>query len=228
MSNKVYFPKNESFNEFFSFAVSTNGWVIPLNYFDYPNIHITIYVKEMENKKDWKKLSIHITKDNKIIDEFYLEWNEKDPKLEEKYLKKSIKFMNEYSKIFEKYKITTQKIDEKNIICYDCLYKQKPLQLDTKSRAKKAFNSLIERIKNERLNYPNYKECQNNKHNVLMNIETGQMYRQTSFGLFTFSNTEKFIEEFGNIIEKVFSDEFKWLEEVKNKLSKTLDRYKLK
>jgi len=228
MSKKIYLPKNENFNDFFSIALSTDGWVIPLNYFNYPNMYITIYIKNIESKKGWKKLSIHLTKDDKSLEEFYLEWNEKDPKLKEKYLNKSIRFINEYSKIFEKYNLNTQDFNKKNIICYDCLLKQKPLELDTKSKAKKAFNSLVEEIKNERFFYPNFTECLNSKHNILMNIETGQMYRKTSFGLFTFSNTEKFMKEFEKIIEDVFYEEIEWCENTINQLSKTLERYKLK
>jgi hypothetical protein len=181
----------------------------------------------MENKKGSKKLSIHITKDNKKIDEVFLEWNDSNPEFTQKYLNKSIKFMEEYAKLFEKYKLNIKNLDEKNTICYDCLIKHDQLKLDTKTKAKESFNSIIKKLKKENL-YLNFKDCKKSEHNILMNIKTGQMYRQTSFGLFTFLNTEKFIEEFGRIFEEVFKEEMQWLENAKNQLSTTLERYKLK
>jgi hypothetical protein len=224
--NKVYFPKDERFN-LFCISSSSTGLVIPLAPFGYPDIHLTIYIKDMENKIGFRKLSIHLSnhQTGKIVKECCLEFNEE--LLNQQYSEKFKQFSDRYLSILQRYIVEEKNLQNKKLVCYDCFNKQfSQYKLHKKELAKQSYKQMIKDLKN----IPKYKSepCFDSKHRLLIDLKTGKIYMKGTVGVLKYSSTSKMLKELDSVFKEVFPEEISWFDKLFKDFKKVLKEYKVK
>jgi len=224
--NKIYFPKDERFN-LFCISSSKNGLVIPFAQFGYPTIHLTFYIKEMQNKKGFQKLSIHLSDhyNGKIIKEYFLEFN--DELIQKHYSEKFKVFVEKYLLILKKYIIEQKNLQNKKLECYDCfIQKFKQYEVHKKEIAKKSYKQMIKDIKE--IHSYNFPPCSESKHRLLIDLNTGKIYFKSIAGVFKYSSTTKMMKELDSIFKETFPEEISWMNKLNKDFRKILKEYKVK
>jgi hypothetical protein len=226
MSKKVYFPKDERFN-LFCISSSKNGLVIPLAQFGYPDIHLTFYIKEMQNKESFQKLSIHLSDQQKgiILKEYLLEFNEE--LIKKHYSEKFKLFVDKYLSVLKKYIVEAKNLQKKKLECYDCFTKKfSQYNVHKKEAAKQAYKQMIKDIK--KIYKYNFEPCSDPTHKLLIDLNTGKIYFKSTAGVFRYSSTTKMIKELDSVFKEVFPDEIKWIDNLNKDFKKILKKYKLR
>ena len=223
--NKIYFPKDERFN-LFCISSSSTGLVIPLAAFGYPAIHLTVYIKEMQNKKGFQKLSIHLSnhQTSEIINEYFLEFNE--DLLKQHYSEKFQQYLDKYLSIIQKYVVEEKNLQNKRLVCYDCFTKKQFISypVHKKEIAKKSYKQMIKNLK--KADAFDFEPCSDSKHNLLLDLNTWKIYRKTIRGVLKFSSNTKMMKELGSVYDEIFPDEINWMKKMIKDFKKTLKVYK--
>jgi hypothetical protein len=205
--DKTYFPKDDELN-LFSVVSSKDGLVIPLGYWGYPGVHLTIYTKDMKHKKGFKKINLHLTSENNKIK--YFEKNYELP--EEVFNLRNKKFEEELTKIvknfFNKHLI---KID-KPLVCVECFVLEKfpaSKKLDKKESALEYYKNFIQKGKKiEKLELSEIKPCEDNKH--CMNYEPSEekFYIKYPGGFVTYEDNDLLIKSIESLLRENFKPLF--------------------
>jgi hypothetical protein len=234
MSRNKFYLQNKFFDEnstnFFSIASSKEGIVIPLNYFNYDNTHLTIYKKKMKNKEGYEKISIHLTKNNKIIYENIFEINEEE--LNKNILNKLLIFLIKYKKLVDKYKINEDYLLKNDIYCFKCFIELEGINFNkdfrTKKLAKESYNKLLNLSKNKK-KYPHFTKCNKPKHSLLsQKIDNNyKLFQKTPFGVIDLSN-DIFYKKIDFLFEKIFHEETSKAKELMEIFKQKLEECKLK
>lgn len=226
MSKKVYFPKDERF-DLFCISSSKQGLVIPLDPFGYPAVHLTFYIKEMQTKKGFQKLSIHLSDhlNSKIIKECCLEFNEK--LIKKRYSEKFELFVDKHLSVLKNYIVEEKNLQKKKLECYDCFTKRfDQYKIHKKKVAKQSYKAMIKYLKN--IDKHKFKPCTDHRHKLLIDVNTGKIYMKTMAGVFKYSNTTKMMKELNLIFKEVFPEEIRWMDQLKKDFRNVLKEYKVK
>lgn len=224
--NKVYFPKDERLN-LFCISSSKHGLVIPLAQFGYPAIHLTFYIKEMQNKQGFQKLSIHLSdhQSGTILKEYFLEFNEK--LIKKHYSEKFKNFIDKYLTVLKKHIIEAKNLQNKKIECYDCfIQKFKQYKVHKKEIAKQSYKQMIKDL--EKIHKVVFEPCSDSKHRLLIDLNTGKIYFRSVAGVFKYSSATKMMKELDSIFKETFPDEIDWMDNLHKEFKKVLKEYKIK
>lgn len=196
---KVYLPKDEE--ELFSVSKTKDGFMIPLAYFGYPNLHVQLFSRKLE--EDLVLFNIHIKDEsnNEMIVNKSIRF--KPSQLESHINKKldrlkkvSLKYFNKWSKI---------KRNSSDFRCLDC-FREKimpELPINKKNKAIEFYNELWDsKVDIKELN--NFPLCNKHKHISLINLKDGNNY----YRIDNFILTEKEINDYSNAVQEVFQEEF--------------------
>ncbi|MFH1472722.1 MAG: hypothetical protein ABIF85_07585 [Nanoarchaeota archaeon] len=223
--NRIYFPKDERFN-LFCISFSSTGIVIPLAQFGYPAIHLTVYIKKMQNKDGFQKLSIHLSNNqtSEIINECFLEFNEE--LLKQHYSEKFQRFVDKYLSIIKKYIVEEKNLQNKKLVCYDCFCKKlvSSYPVHKKEMAVNSYKYMIKDLK--KIDQFTFEPCSDSKHRLLIDVKTGKIYMKTLKGILKFSRMSKMEKELWSVYKEVFPDEINWMKTTIKNFKKTLTRYK--
>jgi hypothetical protein len=215
MSKKIYLPfKEETIipvneDELFSIGFSSEGIVITLNKFGYKDIHITIYIKEIDEINKTIKINAHLTKENKEekYKEKLLEFERTiDLKKIEKYVKEK------EEKIAEIYlnhqKSIKQKYNPRRIICSRCAGKELKLSLKSKKKALEAYQK-IENFEFTNEIIHTCHSCKEEKHNPHYHLRKRIILYKIGDKYQTEKQAKKFIEK---IKKEIFSEVYEIIE----------------
>jgi len=205
--DKIYFLKDEEFN-LFSLISSKEGLVIPLTYWGYPGVHLTVYIKEMEHKKGFKKINFHLTNENNKIRPFekHYEFNE------EEINTKSRRFKEEIAKIFKNFltKYLT-KIDNP-VICIECFVLEKfpdSKKLDKKENALEYYKNLVQKGKKiEKLEFNEIKPCNSKNHCMYYEPSEEKFYIKYPGGFVTYENNDLLIKNVEKLLKENYNPIF--------------------
>lgn len=224
--NKIYFPKDERLN-LCSISSSSTGLIIPLAPFGYPAIHLTAYIKDMQNKKGFQKVGIHLKnhQTGEIIETRYLEFN--DELLKQQYSEKFEQFVDKYLSIIQKYFVEEKNLKNKKLVCYDCFTEKQrsSYSLHKKELAKSSFKQMIEDMKN--ISKHKFEPCSDSKHRLLIDLSTRKIYMKSISGVLKYSSTSKMMRELDSIFKEIFPDELNWLDELEKDFKKALKGYRV-
>ncbi|MCF7910547.1 hypothetical protein K9L16_02640 [Candidatus Pacearchaeota archaeon] len=221
MSEKFYIPKDDDLN-LFKVRTSDNAIIIPLDYFGYPNLHITLYVKELPEDK--RLFDVHITKEkeNTPIYNNHLEINVSET---EKLIQNKLIEMNEdFVNLIKEHK--AKSISKHNLLCLDCFVRDNQKfteKINNKNFALEFYKGIFNKtIKFDIEELKKCPVCNNSDHNTFVDDEFTNMYVKNALGLFTFKDQVEFSNNLVNIIKNNFQEEFdrfnKIIEEIKIKL----------
>jgi hypothetical protein len=223
--NRVYFPIDENLS-LICLASSKTGIVLPLDQFGYPNVHFTVYIKDMKTKQGYQKISLHLKdqKADKIIAEYLIEFDEEI--IKKKYAEKITKWIKSWISIVKKYIVKADTLNDR-IICYDCYINDNfsGYSLHRRDKAIESYKDMFDKIKN--IKYQQFQECNNSNHRLLMDLNTGTILYKSVGGIFKYSNSDEMLAELDVIFSDTFSDELKILELVKVNFSRALEKYKV-
>ena len=214
--SKIYFPKDEK--ELFSVARSNDGLVIPLVNFGYPNMHATVFLREIE--KDLLLFNVHIKYDisEKMIVSKSIKFN---PKILKNQLNEKIKKLREVCFYYFK-KWDKQKVNTKDFVCLDCFIKKKMLSLppiNKRKNAQKFYESLPKLIEDrDILSYP---ICNKPKHSFLYNIKKDEIYYRIANHIITQKESDEYVFS----MESVFKEEFEKFSKFLDSIIKDFHKY---
>ena len=224
--NKLYIPLDECFN-MFSISSSTTGLVVPLAPFGYSRIHLTIYIKNMEMKDGFQKLSVHLTNEltGDIIKEF---WFEFAVDLVEQHLSKMFEnFVHDYLDILTMHLVEEDTLSNKKLYCYDCFINSQLdyNQLNKKTRAQKQYFKIIETL--EAISPTDCNICSDSNHRQLIDIKTNAIYFKSSRGILKLTDNDKMATDLISLIETTFTDKIKSIDEIIEDFKEVLEEYKV-
>ena len=224
--NKLYIPLDECFN-MFSISSSTTGLVIPLTPFGYSRIHLTIYIKNMEMKNGFQKLSVHLTNEltEEIIKEFWFEFA--FDLVEQKLSKTFEKFADDYLDIITMHLVEEDTLSNKELYCHDCFINSQfdLKQFNKKRKAKKQYFKIIEKMKN--ISPTDFNICSDSKHRLLIDIKTNEVYFNSSVGILKLTDNDKMATDLMSLIETTFTDQIKSIDEIIEDFKEVLEEYKV-
>lgn len=200
MGKSVYLLKENG--ELFGIHSSKDGFVIALRDFDYPGIHLTVYIKKLPSNDEEFLMDIHLTDESKksmSASIFKRKFNvNKIRRIFIKKLMRLIKISKYYS---DKFKGLNTK---KNIFCIDCLRENKKFDINTRKKAEKTYglNYLKELSK--------FPICNNEKHRILYDTNSNQMYLKFFNGIISIKDAE----EYRFAIERLFRREIEFCQKM--------------
>jgi len=225
--NKIYFPKDDRFT-LFCISSSSTGLVIPLAPFGYPDIHLTAYIRNMQTKEGFQKVSIHLKnhQTGEIIEERFLEFNEE--LLKKHYSKKFEMFVEKYLSIISKYIVEEKNLKNKKFTCYDCFIKKQisSYPMHKRKMAIKSYKQIMNDLKN--IHEHDVEPCSNSKHRLLIDLNTGKIYMKSIEGVLKYSSTSKMMNELGSVYKEIFSEEIEWMDMLDRDFKKALKEYRVK
>ncbi len=197
--SKIYLPKDEK--ELFSVASSKDGLVVPLVNFGYPNIHVTIFLRELD-----KDLLFNVHIKDEISKEMIVNKEIRfNPKILKNQLNEKIKKLREvyfyYSKKWDK-----QKVNTKDFVCLDCFIKQKMLFLppiNKRKNAQKFYESLPKLIEDRHV-LNSCPICNKPKHSLLYNIEKDEIYYRIAGNIITQKESDEYVIAMQAVFEEGF------------------------
>ncbi len=224
MKNKIYFPKDDDMN-IFSAVQSKDGLVIPLSYWGYPNIHVTIFSREIKRRPGWNKFSVHLKRngDSSNFYEFYQEFdknkfNQKNKRLEEEIKKIFTDFLRKYSGDLPE-----------NSICLDCaikeMFKGANKKIKNKEDAQKFYRDLIKRSKNLDEFENKFKRCNKPGHYLFYNNKKKTLYVKYPSGYVSYLDNKKLEKNLVNLLKQNFTNIFNNFKNIIKDAKKALRRY---
>lgn len=220
MSEKFYLPRNDELN-LFKIRTSDNAIIIPLNYFGYPNLHVTLYIKDLPGDK--RIFDVHLTneKESKTIYNNFLEINISET--EKLIQNKLFEMNNDFIDLVKDHKLKA--VDKRNLFCLNCFVEDNqkfPEKLNNKNYASEFYSGIINKtIKFDIEELKKCKNCNNPKHDTFLDDQFKNMYMKNALGLFTFKDQVDFSTKLMEIIKKNFQEEI-------NSLNKIIEEIKLK
>ena len=222
---KIYLPKDESSN-LFKIRTSDNSIIIFLNYFGYPSLHLTFYIKELS--EDERLFDIHLTdeKNNKKIYQTHIQINilETEKKIQERLFELTEDFTNLIKGHKEK------SIEKNNLLCLNCFVEDQqkiPERLNDKNYALEFYSGIFNKtIEFDKEKVKECHNCENSLHNTFVDDKFTSMYFKNNLGLFTFKDQVDFSNELVKIIKEKFKGEFNQFNKIINELKIKCEEHK--
>jgi len=222
--NQFYIPKDDKIN-LFKVRSSDNAIIIFLDYFGYPKLHITLYVKDLPEDK--KLFDIHITdeKKSKKIYQTHLEINIR--KTEEEINKKLFDLNDDFLNLVKEHK--KKSVKKRGLLCLSCYSGNSikfPEKIEDKTKAKKFYSELLGRtleVNVEELR--NCKRCKYPEHNTFIDNKITDMYLRNQLGVFTFKDQKDFSYSLMGLLKKKFKKEFSYVEKIVKEVKQSLKEY---
>lgn len=224
-NQKIYLPRDENPN-LFKIRTSDNAILIFLDYFGYPNLHLTFYIKELP--EDERLFDLHLT-DEKTGEKLYQNSIKINiPKTEKKIQEKLFELNDDFIKLIQEHK--KKSIDKKDLVCLNCFVEDQekfPEKLDNKEYAKEFYSGIFNKtIKFDVEKLKTCVKCNNSKHDIFMDKNLTNMYMKNAMGIFTFKDQVEFSNNLVNLIREKFKDELNKFEKVAEEIKNKLKEYK--
>jgi hypothetical protein len=220
-NSKIYLPRTKT--KVFSVISSREGVVIPLVNFGYPNIHLTIFLKELSKEPFLAHLNAHLTHEkNKLkLKEYSLLIDEEgrknfQRKMEECQLQLVALVRKSSRKV---------RLNEKYLFCSDCAHKGGKFNPSTKEEAKRMYKHLEELFGNHIKNLVG-RQCNDLSHKMYFHLRTKKMYVKRHDDFYAYH--KDFFRELGKIFDERFKEMFLIMRSIEKELKEILKGMKSK
>ncbi len=224
--NKGFYLPKEGGENIFKIRGTDNAILIFLDYFGYKGLHITVYVKEIDEKN--KIFNIHITDEvnNKKIYDKSIKLNMVEF---ENDIQKDLLELNEVIiNLVQDHVGKSKKVN--NLLCLSCFVQDKleyPQRIKNRVEASRFYSGILNKtIEFDIEELKKCVNCNNPEHDTYVDTNLTNLYMKNALGLFVFEDQLNFSKELLEIIKVKFQKEFDRLEGLFDEMKLVLESYK--